>query len=93
MLYPAELRAPWPGRAETEKCRTVSLANQRTGRRSDAFELAERLANKKPFGPGAAERRANPRARSALLRCAVRQRLPEAPRGEAFADDPSEGRA
>ena len=35
------------------------------------------LVNKKPLGPGAAERRANPRARSALLRCASRTRAAE----------------
>ncbi len=32
------------------------------------------LVNKKPLGPGAAERRTNPRARSARLRCAMRKR-------------------
>ena len=42
------------------------------------------LVTKKPLGPGAAERRANPRARSALLRCAARVRRPVAPRGETF---------
>ena len=46
-----------------------------------------RLANKKPLGPGAAERRANPRARSALLRVAVRQRNASVPRGETFGDE------
>ncbi len=35
------------------------------------------LENKKPLGPGAGERRSNPRARSALLRCAVRVRTAE----------------
>jgi len=39
-----------------------------------AREGSWQLANKKPLGPGAAERRANPRARSALLRCAERTR-------------------
>lgn len=47
------------------------------------------LASKKPLGPGAAERRANPRARSALLRCATRVRGPVAPRGEVFVDEPA----
>ena len=32
------------------------------------------LVNKKPLGPGANERRTNPRARSARLRCAIRRR-------------------
>jgi 16S rRNA (cytosine1402-N4)-methyltransferase len=42
-----------------------------------AREGAWQLVNKKPLGPGATERRANPRARSALLRGAVRTRAPE----------------
>lgn len=58
-----------------------------------AREGSWQLVNKKPLGPGAAERRANPRARSALLRCAARVRLPAAPRGEVFADEDAEGRA
>lgn len=51
------------------------------------------LASKKPLGPGAAERRANPRARSALLRTAVRLREPTGLRGETFADEQLGGRA
>jgi 16S rRNA (cytosine1402-N4)-methyltransferase len=39
-----------------------------------AREGAWLLENKKPLGPGADERRSNPRARSAFLRCAVRVR-------------------
>lgn len=52
-----------------------------------AREGSWQLAGKKPLGPGAAERRANPRARSALLRCAVRVRAPAALRGETFVDE------
>jgi len=55
-----------------------------------AREGSWRLVSKKPLGPGAAERRANPRARSALLRCAIRVRTPLAPRGETFGDDAEE---
>jgi 16S rRNA (cytosine1402-N4)-methyltransferase len=55
-----------------------------------AREGCWRLATKKPLGPGAAERRANPRARSALLRCAERVRGPQARRGEIFADEQTE---
>jgi len=55
------------------------------------------LASKKPLGPGAAERRANPRARSALLRTAERLRPALAPRGESFpgerGDEPRGGEA
>jgi 16S rRNA (cytosine1402-N4)-methyltransferase len=58
-----------------------------------AREGSWRLVTKKPLGPGAAERRANPRARSALLRCAVRVRIPSAPRGDAFVDEGPEERA
>src|SRR4051794_32730875 len=51
MLYPAELRAPWPRPwAVTEMPRSL-LAGQQAGRRSDGFELAERPSNKKPFPP------------------------------------------
>jgi 16S rRNA (cytosine1402-N4)-methyltransferase len=49
------------------------------------------LASKKPLGPGAAERRANPRARSALLRTAARVHAPPAPPdagGDASEDPP-----
>ena len=49
-----------------------------------AREGSWQLVTKKPLGPGAPERRANPRARSALLRCAVRVRQPVAPRGDGF---------
>ena len=51
------------------------------------------LVTKKPLGPGAAERRDNPRARSALLRCALRTRAPAAPRGEVFSDEGAEERS
>jgi 16S rRNA (cytosine1402-N4)-methyltransferase len=51
------------------------------------------LATKKPLGPGAAERRANPRARSALLRCAVRVRHPAPPCAEVFPGGDEEGQA
>jgi 16S rRNA (cytosine1402-N4)-methyltransferase len=56
-----------------------------------AREGSWRLATKKPLGPGAAERRANPRARSALLRCAVRVRPPAAPRGDVFPEGEEAG--
>ena len=49
---------PGPGIGPRPKNAGPSLANQRTGRRSDAFELAERLANKKPFPPPARRIRA-----------------------------------
>jgi len=39
-----------------------------------AREGTWQLVTKKPLGPGATERRSNPRARSALLRCAERTR-------------------
>ena len=39
-----------------------------------AREGTWQLVNKKPLGPGANERRTNPRARSARLRCAIRRR-------------------
>jgi 16S rRNA (cytosine1402-N4)-methyltransferase len=58
-----------------------------------AREGCWQLATKKPLGPGAAERRANPRARSALLRCAVRVRAPLASRAERFADEDPEARS
>jgi len=53
--------------------------------------------HKKPLGPGAAERRANPRARSALLRCATRVRSGSGPdavaaHGETWDDEPGEER-
>jgi hypothetical protein len=51
MLYPAELRAPWPGgyRAANRNLPDRPLTNQHSGRCSDGFGLAERLTNKKPF--------------------------------------------
>jgi len=57
-----------------------------------AREGCWQLVNKKPLGPGAAERRANPRARSALLRCAVRLHPPQGRCGESWPDEPSDGR-
>jgi len=54
-----------------------------------AREGCWQLVNKKPLGPGAAERRANPRARSALLRCAARL-APAAGRGGQSWDDEAE---
>ena len=48
------------------------------------------LVTKKPLGPGAAERRTNPRARSALLRCAQRVRRPEPQRGDSFDEEESQ---
>lgn len=46
-----------------------------------------RLASKKPLGPGAAERRANPRARSALLRVAERTRVALVAPRESWSDE------
>ena len=50
MLYPAELRAPGPGIGPQPTSPDRGWRAS-TGWRSDAFELAERLANKKPFPP------------------------------------------
>lgn len=46
-----------------------------------------RLVTKKPLGPGAAERRTNPRARSALLRVAERTRQTLVAPRESYADE------
>lgn len=51
MLYPAELRAPWPGLGRNREAPDRRLASQHIERRSDGFELAERPTNKKPSPP------------------------------------------